>query len=677
MCIASTQTAFTSLSTLCGPAYLHAALGLLMAETSSMQSDSGSSLPSVSFHTKPALDPSRPPKSVPNLSTGLATSSHYDPSPRPGKRVRLNPPTLTAVAAMVDRQREERNKAPSLNQTTPNPAREALSALMGIDNDAISKALSAATPTRDTPSAATTLSEPMAVVAHNLSSNPPEEMQLDNPAQTSPVSLSSMGTLEGSVAPTAVAHSPVESPSAMDDALPENDEDSATTEGRSTGEGPKAFSYPGPLLQAHLVDARRGMSLPHSSLRQSSPRASPSTKKHRCPYCDTEFTRHHNLKSHLLTHSQEKPYVCSTCQSRFRRLHDLKRHTKLHTGERPHTCPKCGRKFARGDALARHNKGPGGCAGRRLSVGSYGGDDDFEGGNEESMEGLVYGEPEGIEDEEGVEKRPSMPSTKGHAPMGHLPSPQQEQSAFPARQLMTYPPIQGRPAGGYAGTLQPPRALPAGSMSSASQLSLTGGGHFVPTSGASSGLHPHGPGPTVFHGSISESPKPLSPGSSQTRQQGRGGHGDGSIYRNRSPSLTKQFQQQQLGRSVGHRIPTTGSMGAPTSSAPQLPPPHGLVPPDSRFTLHSQASPAHPPTGPSGPPTHMGSGGGLSSQSNSLSSHGHSAQGSGDHSASMYGSRDDRLWAYVKSLESRINGLQEEVVHLRGQLVAANQSQGQ
>ncbi|KAF8416697.1 hypothetical protein EV426DRAFT_413621 [Tirmania nivea] len=90
--------------------------------------------------------------------------------------------------------------------------------------------------------------------------------------------------------------------------------------------------------------------------------------KHTCTHCNQTFTRHHNLKSHLLTHSHEKPFPCHQCNARFRRLHDLKRHSKLHTGERPHMCEKCGRRFARGDALARHARGEGGCAGRRNSL---------------------------------------------------------------------------------------------------------------------------------------------------------------------------------------------------------------------------------------------------------------------------------------------------------------------
>ena len=141
---------------------------------------------------------------------------------------------------------------------------------------------------------------------------------------------------------------------------------SATPNGRYTHDAAaeersnKAFSYPPRPDQ--IVD--RSEAVRHLSLPNSNSAKSPSGKKHKCPHCLTEFTRHHNLKSHLLTHSHEKPFACSDCNQKFRRLHDLKRHTKLHTGERPHVCEKCHRSFARGDALARHSKGPGGCAGR-------------------------------------------------------------------------------------------------------------------------------------------------------------------------------------------------------------------------------------------------------------------------------------------------------------------------
>lgn len=87
-----------------------------------------------------------------------------------------------------------------------------------------------------------------------------------------------------------------------------------------------------------------------------------SSKKYSCTHCPQTFTRQHNLKSHLLIHSQEKKFTCDTCSSKFRRIHDLKRHLKLHTGERPYLCNKCGRRFARGDALIRHTKASGTCS---------------------------------------------------------------------------------------------------------------------------------------------------------------------------------------------------------------------------------------------------------------------------------------------------------------------------
>ncbi|KAG1176897.1 hypothetical protein G6F48_007138 [Rhizopus delemar] len=86
------------------------------------------------------------------------------------------------------------------------------------------------------------------------------------------------------------------------------------------------------------------------------------TKPYNCPVCNQSFSRPHNLKSHLTTHSEERPFQCEVCNHHFRRQHDLRRHQKLHTGERPYVCTNCSRTFARLDALNRHCKTENGSA---------------------------------------------------------------------------------------------------------------------------------------------------------------------------------------------------------------------------------------------------------------------------------------------------------------------------
>lgn len=120
------------------------------------------------------------------------------------------------------------------------------------------------------------------------------------------------------------------------------------------------------VTSAPYIQGQENPSLHH--LLDNAPNDRPlSAKRYICPYCDTDFTRHRHLISHLQTHSSEKPFVCPYCQSSFSGLHDLKRHTKVHMTETRHVCSQCGRNFTRGDALARHQKGPGGCQGRRSS----------------------------------------------------------------------------------------------------------------------------------------------------------------------------------------------------------------------------------------------------------------------------------------------------------------------
>ena len=51
-----------------------------------------------------------------------------------------------------------------------------------------------------------------------------------------------------------------------------------------------------------------------------------------CLLCSKRFTRAYNLRSHMRTHTDDRPSVCSTCGETFARQQDLKRHENEHHG---------------------------------------------------------------------------------------------------------------------------------------------------------------------------------------------------------------------------------------------------------------------------------------------------------------------------------------------------------
>lgn len=120
----------------------------------------------------------------------------------------------------------------------------------------------------------------------------------------------------------------------------------------------------GKELRAHIKQCHEEPEYPEEDEEGPSARRKP-TDTYQCDFCTKRFTKVYNLRSHLRTHTDERPFVCLLCGRAFARQHDRVRHQGLHSGEKKFVCRGklkdkgfwgCGRRFPRPDALARHFK---------------------------------------------------------------------------------------------------------------------------------------------------------------------------------------------------------------------------------------------------------------------------------------------------------------------------------
>lgn len=77
-------------------------------------------------------------------------------------------------------------------------------------------------------------------------------------------------------------------------------------------------------------------------------------KVYNCDQCWKQLSSAGNLKTHLKTHSSERPHACTLCPAAFKLAGSLKSHMKTHTDQRPFMCELCGARTKRSSDLALH-----------------------------------------------------------------------------------------------------------------------------------------------------------------------------------------------------------------------------------------------------------------------------------------------------------------------------------
>ncbi|XP_060229734.1 PR domain zinc finger protein 5 isoform X2 [Meriones unguiculatus] len=75
-----------------------------------------------------------------------------------------------------------------------------------------------------------------------------------------------------------------------------------------------------------------------------------------CQECMKKFISANQLKRHMITHSEKRPYNCEICNKSFKRLDQVGAHKVIHSEDKPYHCKLCGKGFAHRNVYKNHKK---------------------------------------------------------------------------------------------------------------------------------------------------------------------------------------------------------------------------------------------------------------------------------------------------------------------------------